>query len=296
MRKAIVAGRFYLSEASALNGQIESCFLGKYGPGNLPRAFPVHEKKYAIVVPHAGYSYSGQCAAWAYKALVEVKKSDLPETLVIIGPNHSGYGKAVFSLSLENFETPLGLAENDEKFGKQLIEESSPLVQEDELAHKHEHSLEIQIPFLQFAYKMMKKDFKIVPIVVSTIDYSQCAEIAKVIAKIAKEQKKKICVIASSDMTHYGISYGFVPFTRDVKQNLYALDKEMINKMTKMDSKQFHELAIKSTVCGLAPIVIAIESSKLLGAKKAQLLKYYTSGDILNDYNNAVGYASVVFE
>lgn len=296
MRKPVVAGSFYLSDKSSLNMQIESCFLKKFGPGNLPRAFPVHERKYGLIVPHAGYPYSGECASHAYKSLVEVKKSDLPETFIILGPNHTGHGQAVFSLSLENFETPLGLVENDTEFGEKLIEESSPLAQKDEIAHQFEHSIEVQLPFLQFCYNMMKKEFKIVPIIVSTIDYDNCVKIAKIIAKIAKEQKKKVCVIASSDFTHHGPSYGFIPFTKDIKNNLYTLDRNAINKILKLDSKGFHELAIKSTICGLSTIVVCIEASKALGAKKASLLKYYTSGDVLGDYANAVGYASIAFE
>lgn len=299
MRKAIVSGQFYLSDKSALSGQVESCFFHKMGPGSLPRAFNLKARKLALIVPHAGLPYSGACAAHAYKALTEVKKENLAETIILLGPNHSGYGKTPFSLSLENFETPLGLVRNNVDLGNSLIEAASSLgLQQDEAAHKLEHSIEVQLPFLQFCYNLMKKDFQIIPIVVSSIDYDSCAKLAKTIAKVLEErgEEKKICAVASSDFTHYGLNYGFIPFTKNVKENLYSLDKAVIEKILKLDSREFYKKATSLTICGYSPIVIAVELAKELGAKKASLLKYYTSGDILGDYSNAVGYASIALE
>lgn len=298
MRRAIVAGEFYLSDRSGLKRQLEACFFNKFGPGSLPRAFNLKQKKIALIVPHAGYQYSGPCAAHCYKTLMEVNKKDLAENFILIGPNHSGYGNVPFALSFENFETPLGLVKNDTELSDKLVEEASSLgLQKDETAHKFEHSLEVQLPFLQFCYGLVKKDFKIVPIVVATGDYEKCFKAAIAIVKVLQEMKReKICIIASSDFTHYGYSYGFVPFTENVKQNLYDWDKKYINYILKLDSKSFYQEAIKTTICGTAPIVIAIEIAKGLGAKRASLLKYYTSGDVLNDYKNAVGYASIAIE
>ena len=295
MRKAIVAGQFYYAEKTALNKQIESCFLHKLGPGTLPRAFLQQKKKIGMIVPHAGYQFSGPCACHAYKALVEVNKKDLPETFLLLGPNHTGYARTAFSLSLENFETPLGLAENNSELAKGLIEAASSFgLQQDEIAHRFEHSLEVQLPFLQFCYNLVKANFNIVPIVVSSVDYDSCIKLAKAIAPLLKE--KKVCVIASSDFTHYGPAYGFLPFTKNIKQNLYALDKQAISCILKLNSQEFYKKAMNTTICGYAPIIIGIEIAKKLGAQKASLLKYYTSGDITNDYSNAVGYASIAFE
>lgn len=298
MRKAIVAGEFYLSDKSGLNKQIESCFFNKFGPGSLPRAFDLKQKKIALIVPHAGYQYSGPCAAHCYKTLMEVNKKDLADTFILIGPNHSGYGNVPFALSFENFETPFGLAKNDTELGDKLVKEASSLgLQKDEVVHKFEHSVEVQLPFLQFCYGLVKKDFKIIPIVVATGDYEKCVEAATAIVKVLREMKReKICIIASSDFTHYGYSYGFVPFTGNVKQNLYNWDKKCITQILKLDSKSFYKEAIKTTICGTAPIVMAIEIAKALKAKRASLLKYYTSGDVWNDYKNAVGYASIAIE
>ncbi|MCX8194196.1 MAG: AmmeMemoRadiSam system protein B [Candidatus Pacearchaeota archaeon] len=299
MRKAIVSGEFYLSDKSGLNKQIESCFFNKFGPGSLPRAFNLKQKKIALISPHAGYQYSGPCAAHGYKAFMEVSKKDLAEIFIIIGPNHSGYGKVPFALSFENFETPLGLVKNDTELGEKFIEEASSFgVQKDELAHKFEHSIEVQLPFLQFCYGLIKKDFKIVPLVIATGDYEKCIKVSRAIANALQEmeKEKKVCVIASSDFTHYGYGYGFVPFIENIKQNLYEWDKKSINYILKLDSKGFYQEAIKTTICGTAPIIITIEIAKALGAKKASLLKYYTSGDLLNNYKNAVSYASIVIE
>ena len=295
MRKAIVAGQFYAATKEALNKQIESCFKHQLGPG-MPRVPEKQGKIYGIISPHAGYQFSGPCAAHSYRELAQRKK-EFPDTFILIGPNHSGYTRALFSLSLEDFETPLGVVENDSDLGKELIKEASQYgLEHDELGHMYEHSLEVQIPFLQFISAMIKKKFKIVPIIISSMEYEKFKEIASAIVKIVKD--KKVGIIASSDFTHYGPAYGFLPFSLDknTKNNIYDLDRKSINHILKFDSKAFYQEATKTTICGAAPIVIAIEACKALGSKKVQLLKYYTSGDITRDYSNAVGYAAVALE
>jgi len=292
MRKPAVAGQFYSSDEIKLTNQITSCFKHNLG-GGMPK-IPLHKGRiFGAIAPHAGYEYSGACASHAYREIA----GDFPETFVILGTNHSGRGNALFSLSLEDFETPLGIVKNDVEFGNALVEAGSVLgLQQDEAAHKSEHSVEVQLPFLQFIAKMIKKDFSIVPIVVSTIDFESCAKAAEIIAKVSQEQNRKICVIASGDFTHYGANYGFAPFKENVKNNLYALDKKSINHILKLDSLAFYDEATKTTICGTGPVVVCMEACKHLGAKKAMLLKYCTSGDISGDYSNAVGYASIIIE
>jgi AmmeMemoRadiSam system protein B len=140
-----------------------------------------------------------------------------------------------------------------------------------------------------------------VPIVCSTQSYEKLIKFSKSLAKTIKKQEKenpnlKFVIIASSDLTHYGPEYGFSPFPLDshTKKNLYSLDNSIIQEILKLDPKGFYNQTSKSTVCGKSPIVIAIETSKLLGAKSGQLLKYYVSGDIVQEYENSVGYASLV--
>lgn len=292
MRKAAVSGQFYASEKSKLNKQIESCFKHAFGAG-MPKVPLYGGKIIGAIAPHAGYDYSGMCASHVYKELA----GNFPDTFIILGTNHSGRGNALFALSLEDFETPIGIVKNDKTLGNALIEAgSSEGLQQDETAHKYEHSIEVQLPFLQFVSNTMKKDFSIVPIVVSTMDFDSCAKAAEIISNVSKMYGRQVCVIASSDFTHYGMSYGFLPFKENVRKNLYDLDRRSINHILKLDAKLFYQEATKTTICGTAPIVVLIELCKHLGAKRARLLKYYTSGDVTKDYANAVGYASIAIE
>ena len=143
VRKPIVAGTFYEAEEEALNEQIKNCFLSKFGPGRLPEIKKEKKEKavLGIIVPHAGYVYSGACAAYAYK---EIAESASPDLFVIIGLSHSGYSSCI---SLEDWETPLGIARNDKDFGRSLIKTG---LKQNETAHSQEHSIEVQLPFLQF--------------------------------------------------------------------------------------------------------------------------------------------------
>jgi hypothetical protein len=167
-------------------------------------------------------------------------------------------------------------------------------LKENEEAHRSEHSIEVQLPFLQFVSP--NNDIKILPIIISN-DLSYDI-IAKQVVKTIWESKKKVVLIASSDFTHYGINYGYFPFRNDVKGNMYELDKKAIRFIEKLDAYRFLDYINESgaTICGNRPIATLIEICKLLGAKKANLLKYYTSGDVINDYSSAVGYASIVIE
>lgn len=273
MRHPIVAGQFYKS--TGLDEQLKQCFLSKFGPGLLPAK--ANKKILGIISPHAGYMFSGPCAAFGYKELAE---SDPCDTYVLIGLSHSGYGTCI---SNEDWKTPLGIAKVDSEFQLNL---GLPI---DEEAHSSEHSIEVQLPFLQH----IKKDYKIAPIIASPdVNYSTIAES---ILKAAKKTKRSIQIIASSDFTHYGLNYGFMPFSDNIKENLYKLDNGAIAKILSLDAKGFLDY-VKSTgatVCGQYPIAVLLAIAKNLGAKKATLLKYYTSADIIGDYSSAVGYASI---
>lgn len=299
MRKPIVAGQFYSAVRKELSEQIESSFKHSLGAG-MPRVPAKQKKIYGCVVPHAGHVYSGPCASHAYKELAELSKNNFPNTFILFGPNHSGYGRALFSLSFEDFETPLGIIKNNTELGKEILEQTSHLgLQEDNQAHQYEHSIEVQLPFIQFISKFVKKEQKplIVPIIVSTQEYDKCLAVGRKIAQLVKESERNVCFIASSDFTHYGTNYGFIPFTpSEAKTRLKDLDRKSINHILKLNSYDFYKEATKTTICGASTITTAIEACKTLGSKKAILLKYYTSGDVSKDYSNAVGYAAVVFE
>jgi len=286
-RKPIVAGQFYEGDFGALDKQINDCFESKFGPGALPLG--KREKNVlGIIAPHAGYVFSGPCAAWAYK---EVAESKFPDLFIMLGLSHSGFGSCI---SLEDWETPFGLVRTDKEFGKKLMENSR--LKQDEDAHLEEHSIEVQLPFLQFVGKDRLDKIRILPIIVShDMPYE---ETAKSIAETAKKTCKNVCIIASSDFTHFGLNYGYFPFSKNVKENLYKLDNGAIEEIKKLNAYRFMKYTEETgaTVCGRLPVAAAIEACRLLGAKKARLLHYYTSGDIAEDYSSAVGYAAIAIE
>ena len=287
IRNPIVAGQFYEADFNTLEQQIKQSFLHEKGPGALPT-----KKRYknimGIISPHAGYFFSGAGAAWVFKEIAESKFADV---YIMIGLSHAGFRSCI---SLRQWETPFGIMNVDKAFAERLIRNSR--LKEDEFAHSQEHSIEVQLPFLQFVNKDYLEKIKIVPIIVSPdLKYE---EIADSIKKTIDELKRNVCIITSSDFTHYGINYGYMPFTTDVKKNLYELDKKAIDSIKRLDAHDFigYTEQTGATICGKYPIAVMISLTKLLNAKKVRLLHYYTSGDISGDYNNAVGYASIVFE
>ncbi|MCS7134698.1 MAG: AmmeMemoRadiSam system protein B [Candidatus Pacearchaeota archaeon] len=286
IRKAVVAGQFYEAVPSLLKKQIISCFLHELGP----RKLPVEEKKkknfVAAIVPHAGYMFSGPCAANAY---FELKKYTM-KTIILLGPNHTGISSTDFSVSFSNFETPLGIVKNNLGLSKEICEKTQ--AKHDETPHFQEHSIEVQLPFLQFIYK----NFDIVPIVISTSSYEACKKFASELVSTIKKKKTSIAVLASSDFTHFGFHYGFVPFVpnNNLEENLKKFDEKHIKAILALDSKSFYEYAKKTTICGAAPIIVTMEICKAMN-KKGRLLQHYTSSRIIKS-NNAVGYASIIFE
>jgi AmmeMemoRadiSam system protein B len=257
------------------------------GPGSLPSA-KSPKRVFGCVVPHAGYQFSGPAAAFSYKALAESK---FPSTFIILGPNHTGYGAAVSTLSLD-WETPLGSVKADKGFISKL-KSKCDFVEEDSSAHLHEHSIEVQLPFLQFVFKDFVKKLKFVPIVIGSHDVDMLKALGDSIASIDKE----VCVVASSDFTHYGLGYGYVPFTDKKKERMYDLDNKAITPVLSLNPPGFvsHINKVHATICGYAPILATMFAVKALGSKQGKLLRYYTSGDIVGDYSNSVGYASIVF-
>jgi len=278
VRHPIVAGQFYPDDKEELNKEIEGSFKSGFGPGLLSKKR--ENDLIGIIAPHAGYVFSGQCAAWAYKEIAEAK---LPDIYIILGLSHQGFRTCV---SLEDWETPLGVVKNDKEFGKELVKAG---IKQDERAHAMEHSIEVQIPFLQF----VSKDIKIVPIIVSPdVDYK---EVSEKIYQTVKKLGRKVCIIASSDFTHFGVNYGYFPFSNDVKENLHKLDNGAIEHIKKLDAVRFlgYVEDTGATICGKIPVAVALELSKKLGSRKAKLLKYYTSGDISGDYSSMVGYGAI---
>jgi AmmeMemoRadiSam system protein B len=215
--------------------------------------------------------FSGPGAAHAYLHLAEEAK---PETIVIIGPNHTGWGSPISMMNEGGWETPLGIVPIDEDLAKELFH-SSDIIDVNESAHIREHSIEVQLPFLQYIYG----DFKIIPICMGYQDLETSTEVGNALAKVLKN--KESLIIASTDLTH-----------QESQESATRKDKMIINAILEMDEKKLQD-SVKQhriTTCGYGPMSTAIVASRQLGAKKAELLSYHTSGDIIKDYNAVVGY------
>ena len=279
IRRPTQAGAFYEDDAEALKTQIKNCFLHEFGPRKLPQINTNRLKEIVgLVCPHAGYMYSGVVAANAYYELSQDGKLD---TAVILGPNHTGYGGALSLMAEGVWSTPLGDVEVDGETADQLAHETS-IVNVDDMAHRFEHSIEVQLPFLQYLYG---DSFKFLPVCYRMQDLASAVEVGKALAKVLAE--KNAVVIASSDMTHY-----------ESQKTAAAKDLEALKAVEAMDEKSFYSIveARNVTACGYGPIATVIAAAKGLGAKKATLLSYRSSGDITGEYSSVVGYAAVSFK
>ena len=264
VRNPIVAGQFYPGSPDQLRSMI----------GEMVDEEAAKEEVIGLVSPHAGYIYSGPVAG------ATISRINFKDTFVIVGPNHTGGGKP-FSIMTEGvWQTPLGEVEVDSELGKQILAASEHL-QEDHQAHQYEHSIEVQLPFLQY----FKSDIKLVPIILTHASGDIYKEIGKGIAKAIKELNKGVVIIASSDMTHY-----------EPQESAQRKDAQAIEAILDLDEdellKRVQELNI--SMCGYAPAVSLISAAKELGAARAELVRYQTSGDTSGDYSSVVGYAGII--
>jgi len=272
------AGAFYAGTAQSLKAQIEGCFTHRFGPGKLPKVAEDSLRNVAgLICPHAGYMYSGSVAAHAYYNLAVDGK---PDVVVIFGPNHTGRGSALALTSEGVWRTPLGDVEIDTLTAKQIVDESR-IVDVDDSAHTFEHSIEVQLPFLQYLYGSA---FKFVPICFLMQDLESSREVGRAVAKALSG--KNSLIIASTDMTHY-----------EPHEQAQRKDKMAIDAVAKMDEELYYSTVESQNIstCGYGPTVAVITAAKLLGAKRAQLLCYKTSGDVISDFSSVVGYASMSF-
>lgn len=278
VRRPYVAGTFYKGNAESLRKQIEKCFLHRFGPQKIPEVTPTTEEIIGLICPHAGYDYSGPIAANAYYELAESSK---PETVVILGPNHTGYGSAIDMMIEGTWSTPLGDIKIDEEIANRILKETG-LVDVNELAHRFEHSIEVQLPFLQYLYG---DEFKFVPIAFLLQDLKSATEIGKALVEVLANEKA--LVIASSDLTHYEPQAA-----ADLK------DRAVLEAVRRMDEELLFETIQRQNIsaCGYGPIASLIKFAKLLGCKEAKILAHKTSGDIINDYSSVVGYAAACFK
>ena len=279
-RRPAVAGMFYEAEQDVLLRSIQQCFLSKLGPGRLPQ---VRQERLGqlvgLVSPHAGYVYSGAAAAWAYAALAA---DGVPDVAVILGPNHRGYGADV-AVSVESeWLTPLGTAKADVEVAEEIVRRSK-YAEEDDLAHTHEHSIEVQIPFLQY---VTGNRTRIVGICLAHPPKQDAlalaADLGQAIAG-ALEGRNAV-VIASTDLTHY-----------ESKASAQAKDESALEQILKLDGRGLIDVVYEQeiTMCGVMGTAVMIEACKKMGADTARQLAYYTSGDVTGDISQVVGYAAL---
>ncbi len=283
---------FYPGNKQALKEMIRECYLSEFGPKSLPKVNPNGPRNIvACVAPHAGYYYSGPVAAHVYRAIADDGK---PDSFVLIGPSHMGYPGASI-MGEGNWIMPEGKVPVDTTLAKSIIR-NAQIILDDSSAHMSEHSLEVQLPFLQELYE----DLKIAPIAMGMSDWETCNEVGMGVAEAIKEENANAIIIASTDLTHYGMMYGYAPAgsgpIEKVIKWVHDTDGEIISKVENLDDKGLLALVRKKdlTMCGAAPVTCAIVAAKELGATKGIKLQYATSYDIRGSQDAIVGYLSAI--
>jgi MEMO1 family protein len=264
IRQPAVAGKFYPESANQLRNDVLS-----YVPAEV-------EKVHAIgaVIPHAGYMYSGHVAGAVFARL------QLPPRFVILCPNHTGLGQPLAIMSRGSWATPLGQARIDEELADSL-KSTFPLIKEDEDAHRTEHALEVELPFLQ----VLQPDFRFVPLTVGTGQFEVLSALGVSIARALKNIASESMIIASSDMNHY-----------ESDEITRVKDHRAIEQVLALDTRGLYDTVReqKISMCGYGPTVAMLTAAKLLGAKESELVKYATSGDVSGDRDWVVGYAGML--
>jgi len=276
VRRPYVAGSWYPGTAESLRREIERCFTHRLGYGRIPTVARDGPRLIiGLISPHAGYMYSGPIASIGYGKLAE---DGIPESVIMIGPNHTGLGSAVSIMVEGLWETPLGSVEIDTELAKAIVE-ASGIADIDDSAHRFEHSLEIQLPFLQYFYG---SNFKIVPICMMLRDYDTARELGESIS--SSIAGRNVVILASTDFTHY-------------EPHKIAVEKDRlaIEAILKLDAELFLRRVEENDIsmCGPGPVATMMIACRKLGASKAELLGYATSGDITGDRSAVVGYASI---
>ena len=289
VRKAAVAGTFYPRyKPDLLNTLKESFINNEFGPGEEPKTLN-QEQRTIIggVSPHAGYVYSGCCAAFTFLNLFRER---IPDTVIVLGTDHIGYGKVAL-MNEGEWETPLGNIHIDEELSKKILDNSNIIINDESAFIGHpfgrEHNIEVQLPFIK--YCSPEKNVKFIPIKVSIKDFNALNEISNDIAKAIESYDKDVVIVASSDMTHKEV------YDSKQLEKFKERDQQVIDAFVNLNPEKTIETASRTTVCGAQTITSLIMISKHLNASKGKLLKYYTSSEKTgNTSGYCVGYFSGV--
>ncbi|MDD2855511.1 MAG: AmmeMemoRadiSam system protein B [Desulfuromonadaceae bacterium] len=263
-RQPAVAAQFYSGNTVQLRDDLSAL---------IPKKSALKARVKGVISPHAGYVYSGAVAGELYANI------DIPGTVLIIGPNHHGVGEPAALYPEGEWLTPLGTTSINVKLNSCLLKHT-PYLKSDTAAHKLEHSLEVQLPFIQY----LRPDVTISVLCISRGDFSALSAIGQGIASAVNEYADDVLIVASSDMTHY-----------ESAAAVRAKDDMALGKILLLDAEGLLEVCNRNniTMCGVAPAVVMIEAAIKLGADHAELLAYSNSGDVAGDYSNVVGYAAV---
>jgi AmmeMemoRadiSam system protein B len=270
IREPSVSGTFYPDNPKTLTRNIEAYLKN----ANIDS---INGEVLGLISPHAGYVYSGQVAAYGYKAIMGYPY----ETVIIIAPSHRSHFEGVAMLEKGGYLTPLGVVPVDEEFTGEIVKRQS-VIRPNVDAHRGEHSLEVQVPFLQ----VVLKDFAIVPLIMGSQDHAVCEALADCLHGVINTSKKRILVVGSTDLSHY------YPYAEAVE-----LDTVVRQRLETYDIKGLQGDLHKGTceACGAGPMISTMLLSQKLGAKGSKVLKYANSGDVSDDRSGVVGYISCVF-
>ncbi|MGC9071403.1 MAG: AmmeMemoRadiSam system protein B [Acidilobus sp.] len=279
MRRPAHAGTFYPASKEDLIRSIEESFTHRLGPGSLPKASQTRARSsVGYLVPHAGYMYSGPVAAHSYFALAQ---EGAPKVIVVAGPNHTGLGESASIWRGDAWETPLGQVEVDQEVAKLVVSNSRFFTFDDD-AHVYEHSVEVQVPFLQYVFG---SSFRLVPIVIKLQTPEVSTDLASALVKVIRENGVDLVYLASSDMNHYEPHDITVRKDLEALKYVESLDPEGLFRV--LDAEDI-------SMCGPGPAMTLLYMGRMLGAERAKVLMHATSGDVTGEKDWVVGYASAV--
>ncbi len=264
IRQPAVSGRFYPNDPDALREEVQRHIDASAAP----------QPALGVVVPHAGFMYSGGVAGSVYSHI------EIPQTVLLLGPNHTVQGRPIALMSRGSWSMPFGDLEIDTELAEALMNHF-PDVQDDAEAHQQEHSLETQLPFLHY----FQKDFKFVPVCLQRLSLDDIARLATAVVKSVRAVNKPVLLVASSDMTHY-----------ESHQSASQKDRMAIERILELDPGGLYETVRSNRIsmCGIIPVTTLLMACRELGASHAELKKYATSGEVSGDMDQVVGYAGMV--
>lgn len=279
IRSPAVAGQFYDGTATGLREQIESTFTHEVGPGSIPTPEADKPAIQSIVSPHAGYPYSGPVAAHGFTALAD---AGTPDAVVIAGPNHSAAGEPVAVTEADAWETPLGTVPIHEALRQELLSDSDVIVA-DERTHAGEHSIEVQVPFLQYLFG----EVPILPIAMTDQTEATAMALASSLGAALAATDESVTIVASTDFTHY-----------EPREVAKRQDRKAIDRINALDATGLLATVADEhiSMCGYGPTAAAVETVSRGGGTEGELLTYATSGDTAGSPRQVVGYASMALK